>query len=131
MSPVYNLKLAIPSTNSEGLTATVTTRFGRCPAFTIVNLKDNEIEEVSIVDNAASGARGGAGPMAAQLIAEEGVKCIIGGYYGPNATNALLQGNIRMFGPSTNPSITVKELVEEFLAEKLEEISSATSPGHV
>ncbi|MCF2139443.1 MAG: NifB/NifX family molybdenum-iron cluster-binding protein [Candidatus Lokiarchaeota archaeon] len=130
MSETKTIKIAVPSTSDQGLKAKATTRFGRCPIFTIVSLNDGEIETVSIIENKASQAMGGAGPLAVQSIANEGVNTIIGGYYGPNAANALKQANIQMFGPLKKENATVAELIDAFLKNELEEINSATSPGH-
>ncbi|MHA1776418.1 MAG: dinitrogenase iron-molybdenum cofactor biosynthesis protein [Promethearchaeia archaeon] len=124
------LKIAVPSTSDEGLKAISTTRFGRCPYFTIVTLQNGEIESVSVIQNQGSNAMGGAGPVAVQSIAEEGVNAILGANYGPNAANALKQANIRMYSTLSQDNPKVKDLVTAYLNNQLEEISGATNPGH-
>ena len=41
-----NIKIAIPTTTSDGLNALVTRRFGRCPFFTIISIKNGEIDTI-------------------------------------------------------------------------------------
>lgn len=124
------IKIAVPSTSDNGLSAQSTTRFGRCPYFTIVSIKNGEIESVSVVENQANKAMGGAGPLAVQSVAEEGAHIIIGANYGPNAANALKQAGIKMYGPMQGENTTVSELITAYLNNQLEEISGATNTGH-
>ncbi len=126
-----NVKIAIPTTTSDGLNAQVTRRFGRCPYFTIISVKDGEIDEVNVVENSASKAMGGAGPMAVQLIVGTGVTVVAGADYGPNAIGALNQGGVSSYGYPNDPNITVKVLVELYIQDKLPLITAQTSAGHV
>lgn len=121
-------KIALPCLNDHGLEAEVTTRFGRCAYFTIVTLDQGNIAEIDIVENQAANAMGGAGPMAAQLIAQEGATVVIGGHYGPNAFNALVKGKITMFGPFAGNVATLIAAYKENKIAKIEEDSTPT-PG--
>ncbi|MCP4761234.1 MAG: dinitrogenase iron-molybdenum cofactor biosynthesis protein [archaeon] len=123
--------IAIPSFAPGGLKSLVNTRFGRCEFFTITTITNNEISEVNIVPNTGSQAMGGAGPMAAQLIAGYGTKIVIGGNYGPNAANALQQGGIKTYGfPSSKSNVTVKDVIDLFLKNELVEINGSNVPSH-
>lgn len=126
-----NQKIAIPSESTDGLNSFVSTRFGRCSAFTIVNIEGDEIKEVKVIENQAVKASSGAGSLAVQTIVEEGAKQVIGSLYGPNAARALLYGNIKMYGPSKTPKQTVKGILIEFLDNRLAEVTSPSSPGHI
>ncbi|MHA1720516.1 MAG: NifB/NifX family molybdenum-iron cluster-binding protein [Promethearchaeota archaeon] len=124
------IKIAIPSVSSDGLNAQVTRRFGRCPFFTIVSLKNGEIDEVEIIENSGASAMGGAGPMAVQLVVGAGAKAVAGADYGPNASGALSQGGVSSYGYPNDPNITVKGLVELYLQDKLPLITGASSTAH-
>ena len=126
-----NVKIAIPTTTSDGLNAPVTRRFGRCPFFTVISIENGEIDEVNVVENTASKAMGGAGPMAVQLIVGTGATVVAGADYGPNAIGALNQGGVSSYGYPSDPNITAKALVEIYLQDKLPLITSQTSAGHV
>lgn len=123
--------IAIPSETTDGLNSFVSTRFGRCTAFTIVKIEGDEIKEVKIIENQAVKASSGAGSFAVQTIVEEGANQVIGSLYGPNAARALLYGNIKMYGPSKTPKQTVKGILTEFLNNGLEEVTTPSSPGHI
>jgi predicted Fe-Mo cluster-binding NifX family protein len=125
------LKIAVPSFAPGGLEALVNTRFGRCEFMTIVTVENGQIKEVNVVQNQGMAAMGGAGPMAAQLIAKEGAKVVIGANYGPNAANALNQGGIKTFGyPMDKGELTVKQMVELYLSAQIQEISGSNVPSH-
>lgn len=112
---IENIKVAIPSSSSDGLNANHEVRFGRCAFFTIIQIKANLIHEVKVIPNDAKDATGGAGPMAVHLIAKEGVQSVLGADYGPNARNALIQSNIQMYGYPQLPNCTVKNIVDLYL----------------
>ncbi|MFO8053765.1 MAG: NifB/NifX family molybdenum-iron cluster-binding protein [Bacteroidales bacterium] len=68
-------------------------RFGRCNYFM---LYDPASGQVDFIENPGKDASGGAGPMAAQLLAGRGVCKIISGDFGPKAADALNALNIEM-----------------------------------
>ena len=96
------MKIAI-SSQGQGLEAMVDPRFGRCAYFIIY---DSDTEKAEALSNPAFDATGGAGILAAQLIADKGVKVVITGNAGPNAFQTLNQAKIKIFGGATG---TVKD----------------------
>ena len=120
-------KIAIPSQVPGGLKAQNTTRFGRCPLFTIIDLNNGEIEKVEIITNGGSKAMGGAGSYAAQLISDHGVSTVVGGHYGPNAANALMKAGIAMYGPSDG---IIQGIIQDFLQDKVPQVTEASSKSH-
>jgi predicted Fe-Mo cluster-binding NifX family protein len=44
-------KIAISVSNENGLSAPISPHFGRCPYFTVVELKDNEVHSVESISN--------------------------------------------------------------------------------
>jgi predicted Fe-Mo cluster-binding NifX family protein len=120
-------KIAIPSQAPGGLKSQVSTRFGRCPYFTIVLLENGDIKAIDVINNKATEAMGGAGPMAAQLMANEGVSKIVGANYGPNAANALTQGAIEMYG--THPG-TVKDVINAYTNGEIPQLQGSNVQSH-
>jgi predicted Fe-Mo cluster-binding NifX family protein len=101
------MKICVSAT-SNSLDAPVDPRFGRCPYFIIV---DTETMQFEAVPNMASGAMGGAGIQAAQIIASKGAKVVITGNVGPNAFQALSAAGVSVI---TGAYGTVREVVEKY-----------------
>jgi predicted Fe-Mo cluster-binding NifX family protein len=112
------------SAGANSLDAQVDPRFGRCPYFVIV---DSESMKFEAIPNVASGAMGGAGIQAAQVIAGKGVKVLITGNVGPNAFQALSAAGIKIV---TGASGTVREVVEKYKRGELSETGAPTVRGH-
>jgi predicted Fe-Mo cluster-binding NifX family protein len=115
------MKIAVSSTGG-GLDVQIDPRFGRCPHFVIV---DSETMKFETAANTASGAMGGAGIQAAQLVANKGVQAVLTGSVGPNAFQALSSAGI---GIITGVFGTVKEAVEKFKSGQLQKITAPTTP---
>ena len=109
---------------ANSLDAQLDPRFGRCPYFVIV---DSESMQFEAIPNMASGATGGAGIQAAQIIANKGVKVVITGNVGPNAFQALSAAGIKIV---TGVFGTVREAVEKYKREELRETGAPTVGGH-
>ncbi|MEW6685940.1 MAG: NifB/NifX family molybdenum-iron cluster-binding protein [Candidatus Edwardsbacteria bacterium] len=117
------MKVAVTS-QGDSLDAPIDLRFGRCLYFIIVDLEARKIEAIP---NPASGATGGAGPQAAQIIADKGVEVVITGNVGPNAFQTLKAANIKVYQVDSG---TVKEALEEYKSGKLKESANSSVPGH-
>jgi len=119
------MKIAISSTGNN-LESNVDARFGRCRYFLIVeiNKKKKEIKNVKKIENTAKAQMGGAGPTAAQLIANEKVDAIISTNLGPRAFQVLNQLGIEIYQGQGK----IKDVVQDFMDEKLTEIGDATGP---
>ncbi len=107
------MKIAVTSTGPS-LDAPVDYRFGRCAYFIIV---DTDTMEFQAIPNPAAAAPGGAGTMAAQFVASQGVSHVITGEVGPNAYPALMAAGVV---PVTGATGTVREAVEAFKSGKLQ-----------
>jgi predicted Fe-Mo cluster-binding NifX family protein len=75
------MKIAVSATGGS-LDAQIDPRFGRCSYFVVVESETMKFETVA---NTASGAMGGAGIQAAQLVANRGAQVVLTGKAGPNA----------------------------------------------
>lgn len=68
--------------------------------FTLVELDGGNVKSVEVVDNSAGGTFGGAGPAAAQLLANMKVNAVITCNIGPNAFAALSALGIKVYTAS-------------------------------
>jgi predicted Fe-Mo cluster-binding NifX family protein len=117
------VKIAITS-QGDNLDASADSRFGRCAYFIII---DPETEEFEVVCNPAVDAMGGAGPQAAQTIADRGIEVVITGNVGPNAFQTLRAANIKVYQGASG---TVKETLAKYRSGELQELSNSSVPGH-
>ncbi len=86
------MKIAISSTGKD-LDSDLDPHFGRCPYFIIVDLETMKFEAL---DNTGLTAPTGSGIAAAQLVASQGVKAVLTGLCGPNASDALWAAGIKV-----------------------------------
>lgn len=107
------------STVVGGLDAEMDPRFGRCQYFVIVDSETMNFENLLNTSNSASS---GAGIQAAQIVANKGVKLVLTGSIGPNASQVLSSSGIDVI---TGVSGTVRDAVERF---KKGQFQTATSP---
>ena len=108
---------------SEGpsLEDQVDPRFGRAAGFVVVDL---ETLDTRYIDNGQSQVMAqGAGIQAAELVARAGVKCLLTGYVGPKAFQALSAAGIEV-GQNLE-GMTVREAVERFKSGQVEMAKAA------
>jgi predicted Fe-Mo cluster-binding NifX family protein len=121
------MKIAICSSGQD-LDSPVNVRFGRCPYFLLVDEKNNQLE---VLENIAGQAPHGAGVSAAQMVADQGVKAVLGVNFGPNAVNVLGAAGIKIYAlPQEEAGLSVAQALEKYRAGKLTAISQATGPGY-
>jgi predicted Fe-Mo cluster-binding NifX family protein len=102
-------KIAVTSEGPE-LDDRVDPRFGRAAGFVVVDL---DTMETRYIDNGQSQVMSqGAGIQAAELISRAGVGCLLTGYVGPKAFQALSAAGIKI-GQDLE-DLTVREAVERF-----------------
>jgi predicted Fe-Mo cluster-binding NifX family protein len=103
-------KIAITS-EGPGLDDLVDPRFGRAAGFVVVDLENMN---TSYIDNGQTQVMAqGAGIQAAQLVARAGVECVLSGYVGPKAFQALSAVKIKVV-QNLEDGITVRQAVEKF-----------------
>ena len=117
------MKLAISATED----GKVDSRFGRCPKFKIIEIKDNAVKSEKTIDNAAAMQAGGAGIRAAQVIGDEKVEAVITGNLGPNAMMTLKQLGITVYQGTGN----IEEVTKQFIEGRLNKLEDATGPSHM
>ena len=123
------IKIAIPTYGNGGLNEVMNKRFGRSNTFTFVTIENNQISEVSSVENHARGESGGVGIQATQIIGNHNANEVIVDFLGPNAANSLNALNIKIYH-TPGGELTVKELINLRLNQKLQLITSANVGAH-
>ncbi len=103
-------KIAITS-EGPALDDLVDTRFGRAAGFVVVDL---ESMETRYIDNGGTQVMAqGAGIQAAELVARAGVNCVLSGFVGPKAFQALSAANIKVV-QDLEEGTTVRQAIERF-----------------
>ncbi len=84
------VRVGIAVEQGEGLDAITASRFGRAPAFVIVDISESgEVRHVKTIRNTALTYGGGAGVRVTKMLAEEGCEVVAGPAFGPNASAML------------------------------------------
>lgn len=99
----------------------VSPHFGRCPSFTIVEIKDDKLVKKEIIDN--PGHHPGFLP---QFLKEKGVECIIAGGMGRRATGLFDDAGIKTILGVTGH---VDNVIDEILNGTLKGGESLCRPG--
>jgi predicted Fe-Mo cluster-binding NifX family protein len=108
-------RIAIPSMGPGGLDGQRSGHFGHCDVFTMVDIENGEIKEVSTVQN-QSHVQGGC-MVPVNLLAEHNVKALIVGGIGMRPLMGFRQAGIDVYYDATRPEI--RPVVEDLIAGKL------------
>ena len=97
------MKIVISTENNS-----VSSHFGRCPQFTIVDIADGKIISKEIIEN--PGHQPGFLP---QFFAEKGIECIIAGGMGVRAQSLFVQYSIEtVLGVTGSIEDTIKKILD-------------------
>ena len=99
----------------------VAEHFGRCPAYTIIELENNVVAKREVIAN--PGHRTGFLP---EYLAQRGVKVVICGGMGKRAIDLFLEKGVR---PIMGISGEIDEAVEQYRLGQLEGRESLCQPG--
>lgn len=111
------MKVAISTENGY-----VSSHFGRCPSYTIVEIREGKITGREEIPN--PGHQPGFLP---RYLAERGVHCIIAGGMGPRAQDLFAQNNIETI---TGVQGQIDDVIEKFLKNELEAGEDLCDHGH-
>ena len=100
---------------------TVSAHFGRCPAFTIIDIEDGKVLHKEEISN--PGHHPGFLP---QFLHEKGVNCIIAGGMGQNAVNLFAEQKIETV---VGISGAINEVIDKIVKGTLEGGESLCKPG--
>ena len=116
------MKIVI-TTNKDSLDTEVSSRFGRCKYFGLVEVEDENIKEVECVENEGAKQAHGAGIKASEQVGNLGAEKIISGNIGPNASAVLNQLDIEVY-KATGP---VKKAISDLVSGELKKVESTVS----
>jgi len=105
-------RIAIPSSYPGGLDAEVGAHFGHCDLYTLVDIKEGQIAQVSTLPNVPHQQGGCLAPV--NHLAKNGVTVLIAGGMGLRPLMGFNQAGIEVYRGTENPSvhIAVKALID-------------------
>lgn len=111
-------RIAIPSMGTGGLDGERSGHFGHCDVFTMVDVENGEIKDVSIVQN-QSHVQGGC-MVPVNLLADHNVNALIVGGIGMRPLMGFKQVGIDVYYDAERPQI--RPVVEDLITGKLPSI---------
>jgi len=114
-----NGRIAIPSTNNGGLDGQRSGHFGHCDVFTLVDVKEGKIQEVTTIPNQEHVQGGCMVPV--NFLAEHKVNALIVGGIGMRPLMGFRQVGIDVYHDATRYEI--RPVVQDLIAGKLPIIS--------
>ncbi len=104
--------IAVPSDSTTGLDSTISEHFGHCSAFTLVNVENGEIGEVSVLENGGHEQGGCMAPV--QLLKQHGVEVLLAGGMGQRPLSGFQQVGIAVH--FSKGALSVGDAVGRFLS---------------
>ena len=114
-----NGRIAIPSVNNGGLDGQRSGHFGHCDVFTLVDVEDGQIKEVSTIPNQEHVQGGCMVPV--NFLAGHNVNALIVGGIGMRPLMGFRQVGIDVYHDAVRPEI--RPVVEDLIAGRLPIIS--------
>lgn len=115
-----NGKIAIPSNGEGGLDGTRAGHFGHCDVFTLIDVENGEIKEVSILQNQEHAQGGCMVPV--NLLSDNSVNALIVGGIGLRPLMGFKQVGINVYHDDQRAEI--EPVVKDLIAGKLSEITN-------
>ncbi|MCJ2165125.1 NifB/NifX family molybdenum-iron cluster-binding protein [Pseudodesulfovibrio sp. S3] len=110
-----NTRIAIPTAEPGGMDAVIDAHFGHCAMYTLVDVEDGTVKEVSIVPSCPHVQGGCMAPV--NYLADNKVKALISGGMGMRPLMGFNEVGIQVYHGSGAP--TVKAAIEAFLHDSL------------
>ncbi len=120
-----NGKIAVPSIAPGGLEAQISPHFGHCELYTIIEVVDNKISEISTIPNIPHQEGGCMAPV--NYLHQNGVNVLIAGGMGMRPLLGFQEVGIDVFYGAQFP--TVGAVVETFLQNGLQKFSTEYTCG--
>ncbi len=125
-----NGRIAIPSNGQGGLEGTRAGHFGHCDVFTLVDVEDGQIKQVTTLNNQEHVQGGCMVPV--NLLSENKVNALIVGGIGMRPLMGFRQVGIDVFYDAERPEIrpVVEDLIQGNLSEiKNDQVCGGGSPN--
>jgi predicted Fe-Mo cluster-binding NifX family protein len=113
-----NGRIAVPSNGSGGMDGQRSGHFGHCDVFTLIDVENGEIKNVSTIQNQEHVQGGCMVPV--NLLAAHNVNALIVGGIGMRPLMGFKQVGIAIYHDSQRPEI--KPVVDDLIAGRLPEI---------
>ncbi len=117
--------IAVPSEEPGGLDATISDHFGHCRSFTLVQIEDGAVGEVSVLPNSGHDQGGCMAPV--QILRSHGVEILVAGGMGARPLAGFQQVGIDVH--FKEQAATVGDAVELFLAGSCRSFGEAQTCG--
>ena len=91
----------------------VSPMFGRCPNFTIVEVEGKAIKGAKVLPNQYVSGSSGVGIAVVQTLANESVRFILAGRFGPNVSAVVGQFGIQMV--MAPPGVKIKDAINQYI----------------
>jgi len=111
-------RIAVPSVGPGGLDGERSGHFGHCDVFTLVDVEDGKVKQVTTVANGEHAQGGCMVPV--NLLASHNVNALIVGGIGMRPLMGFKQVGVDVFYDATRPQI--RPVVEDLIAGKLQMI---------
>ena len=115
---IENGRIAVPSNGEGGMNGTRAGHFGHCEVFTLIDVEDGRINDVSILKNKEHVQGGCMVPV--NLLSENRVNALVVGGIGMRPLMGFRQAGILVYHDDQRSDI--KPVVEDLIAGKLTEI---------
>ncbi|MCM2284479.1 MAG: dinitrogenase iron-molybdenum cofactor biosynthesis protein [Desulfobacula sp.] len=115
-----NGRIAIPSNGQGGLNGTRAGHFGHCDVFTLVDVENGEIKEVSILQNQEHVQGGCMVPV--NLLSENRVSALVVGGIGMRPLMGFRQVGINVY--HDDQRVEIEPVVKDLIAGRLSEIKN-------
>ena len=115
-----NGKIAVPSMKEGGMDGIRAGHFGHCDCFTIIDVKNGQIEKIGTVKNQEH-VQGGC-MLPVNLLGAHNVTALVVGGIGMRPLEGFKQVGIEVFFEGTRQEI--KPVVEDLIAGKLQQITN-------
>ncbi len=120
-----DLLIAIPSNNPGGLDSELSGHFGHCDLFTLVDIRDGKIAEVTVVPSLPHEQGGCLAPV--NYLAEKGVSVMIAGGMGMRPLMGFNSAGIEVF--HYNGFTKLADIVSAFAEGKLSKFCTENTCG--
>ncbi|MBZ2166466.1 NifB/NifX family molybdenum-iron cluster-binding protein [Methanobacterium spitsbergense] len=102
------MKICIPSMDNNGLFSEISVHFGKSPYFTILDVKDNKIEEIEVIES--EGRHAGGKKTLAEIIIQSKPDVLLCANLGSKALQMFNKEDIKIYvGASGNVKNTFEE----------------------
>jgi len=118
-------RIVIPAEDGNGLNARLSEHFGRAPYFIIVDLEENNISNVQVVPNESEHFGGFGRPP--DRILQFKPNAVITYGMGPRALSIFQEAKVAVLRANSS---TVKEVIEAYRQDKLEELTEGCHYAH-